>query len=236
MSILSPIFFGLGYISGSLAFLAMCKQRNLNPQVARNLLFAGLFGGLFLGTGIEWAVTGEGGKTIIGAVVGGYLTIALYKRHIGLARPIGDMAAVAMCVGEAVGRWGCFFGGCCYGKCTEGFVRVWQHNNWRYPTQIYSSLAAIATLAIILLLEKTRPPENTIFYAQGFLFSLSRFVIEFYREGHPFYAGLTAAQWGCTLGMAYFLVRLVINLRYWRHMNVDRPSNRIEQTHSEVLG
>jgi prolipoprotein diacylglyceryltransferase len=48
------------------------------------------------------------GKSIIGAIAGGYLAIALSKRAMGYRRSTGDAYALAIPVATVVGRVGCF--------------------------------------------------------------------------------------------------------------------------------
>src|SRR5258708_29144297 len=112
---ISAAFYALGYLSGIAAFFWMARKRGIATQGMLAVMGAGLLGGLITANLVQFA-TGSPGKTVLGAVAGGYLAVAWYKRRLGIVRPTGGLFAVALCVGEAVGRWGCFFGGCCYGK------------------------------------------------------------------------------------------------------------------------
>ena len=207
--------YALAYLVGLGAFALMAYRRGLATDGVRAVAVVGLLGGL-VGANIgQWVAGGTGGKTVLGGIVGGYLCVYLYKRHIGLRRPLGDLCAVALCAGEAVGRWGCYAGGCCYGRevpaAHSGVLgAIYQHDAWRYPTQIYLSLACAAILLLLLALDRYRPlPENGLWYLQGLLYSVARFTIEFYRDGPPPLAlGLNTAQWFCLVGVAFFSVRL----------------------------
>jgi phosphatidylglycerol:prolipoprotein diacylglycerol transferase len=205
---LSAICYMAGYGVGMLAFLWLAQRRRLDTPGVLSLVGVGLIGGLLGANLTQWVVTGGPGKTVLGAVAGGYLAVSLAKRGMGLRRPTGDLFAFALCAGEAVGRWGCYFGGCCYGRPAHIPWAVWQHGAWRHPTQIYLSLAALAILLVLLRYERAHPPENAIFFLQGMLYCAARFVIEFWREGTPVAAGLTAAQWACAVGLLFFAVRL----------------------------
>jgi phosphatidylglycerol:prolipoprotein diacylglycerol transferase len=86
---------------------------------------------------------------------------------------------------------------------------VEDHGAWRHPTQIYSSLAAALILALLVVLERrARLPDNALFYVQGTLFCLARFVIEFYREPARSDGPLTLAQWACIAGGVFFTYKL----------------------------
>jgi phosphatidylglycerol:prolipoprotein diacylglycerol transferase len=207
--VLSALCYFLGYSAGVAAFWWLARRRMLNTEGVASVMGAGLVGGLLSANLLQWLVTGSAGKTVIGGVAGGYLTIIVFKRLIGLKRPLGDLFALAVSAGEAIGRWGCFFAGCCYGKVSHFPLAIWQHNAWRYPTQIYSSVAAATTFAVLISCEKRGVlPENGLFYLQGMLFCSSRFVIEYFRIGDVFVAGLTAAQVGCVIGLGFFGYKL----------------------------
>ncbi|MDQ2686816.1 MAG: prolipoprotein diacylglyceryl transferase [Armatimonadota bacterium] len=209
----SAICYALGYDTGVCAFVWMARRRGLATTGVMALLGAGLIGGLVAANLIQWLVGGTAGKTVLGAIAGGYLSVALYKRYLGIQRPLGDLFAVALCAGEAVGRWGCYFGGCCYGKATHAAWAIWQHGAWRYPTQIYMSLAALLILGALLVFDRRGPRENALFYLQGLLYCVARFVIEFYRETTLVALGLSAAQWACLAGAAFFGVQMVRLMR-----------------------
>jgi phosphatidylglycerol:prolipoprotein diacylglycerol transferase len=207
---LSATFYAAGYLTALAAFYAMARRRRLATAGVGALMLAGLFGGLVSANLVQWAVSGAAGKTVLGAIAGGYLTVVLYKRYLGIRRPLGDLFAVAICAGEAVGRWGCFFGGCCYGRRCALPWHVWQHDAFRHPTQIYLSLASLLILIVLWRFDRTSPPENGLFYLQGGLYCLARFLIEFLRESSAYAGGLTLAQWACLAGGLFFGVRFYL--------------------------
>lgn len=169
---LSAGCYAAGYLTGLAAFAWMARRRGLATEGIFALLVAGIIGGLLCANVAQWLTTGTAGKTVLGGIAGGYLAVALAKRWLGIRRPTGDLFAVAICAGEAVGRWGCFFGGCCYGKPTGIAWAVWQHGAYRHPTQLYLSLSCLLILIVLILLEARRNqplPENALFCAQGSL-------------------------------------------------------------------
>jgi len=221
----------LGYLSGAAAFAWMARRRGLGTVGVWSVCVAGLIGGLVGANAAQFFATGGTvGKTVLGGVAGGYLAVHLYKRFIGLKRPLGDLFAVALMAGEAVGRWGCLVGGCCYGReVATGVGRpayaVFQHGAWRHPAQVYLSLACAVILAVLLLLEKRRAfPENGLFLVQGVLYCIARFVVEFFRTADPAALGLTAAQWACIAGLAFFGGRLVWMLARPRRSPAATPA------------
>ncbi|HVS36569.1 MAG TPA: prolipoprotein diacylglyceryl transferase family protein, partial [Gemmataceae bacterium] len=99
------------------------------------------------------------GKTIVCGIIGAYLAVELAKRLLGVQVKTGDSFAVPLALALAVGRWGCFCYGCCYGVETTLPWGVWfqvpgpdSSPVWMkcHPTQIYESMFHF-TLAIVLI-------------------------------------------------------------------------------------
>lgn len=101
--LLAAAVYAVGYAVGIAAFLLMAKRRKLLTTGVFHAMVAGLIGGLLVANAIQWIITGAPGKTIIGGIAGGWLSVELYKRHIGLKRSLGDLFAVAISAGEESG-------------------------------------------------------------------------------------------------------------------------------------
>jgi phosphatidylglycerol:prolipoprotein diacylglycerol transferase len=142
-----------------------------------------------------------GGRTWLGALLGGYLGVELAKRPLGITRSTGDGFALALPLGEAVGRLGCFFAGCCYGLPTTLPWAVWQHGAWRHPTQLYSAAAALALFALMWRIRDRLPREGDLFKLYLFLYAATRFGLEFLRDHGPHEPLLSPAQWLCLAAM-----------------------------------
>jgi phosphatidylglycerol:prolipoprotein diacylglycerol transferase len=69
----------------------------------------------------------ENGKTIVFGMVGGYLGVELAKASLGVGVKTGDSFAVPVAAAVAVGRLGCFVGGCCIGTET-GSEKLAEHS------------------------------------------------------------------------------------------------------------
>lgn len=209
----SAACYALGYLTGLAAFVWMARRRKLATAGIMAVMGAGLLGGLVGANLAQWAFGGILGKTVLGGIAGGYLTVIIYKHYLGIKRSTGDLFAVAVSAGEAVGRWGCFYGGCCYGKACDIPWGVSQHGAVRHPTQLYLSGANALIFLVLWRMDTKHPPENTLFYTQGVLYCAARFVIEFYRETPPPVWGLTLAQWACVAGFMFFAAQLSRLLR-----------------------
>jgi phosphatidylglycerol:prolipoprotein diacylglycerol transferase len=94
-----------------------------------------------------------GGKTIIGGLIGGWIAVELMKKYVGISESTGDLFAVPLAMGIAIGRVGCFLTGLddkTYGTATNLPWGVdFGDGIRRHPTQLYEALF-LAGLAIVL--------------------------------------------------------------------------------------
>jgi phosphatidylglycerol:prolipoprotein diacylglycerol transferase len=140
----------------------------------------------------------RGGLSEVGGFCGAALTAFLLCRRNALFGRLCDAAAPPIFLAMSVGRWGCFFAGCCAGvrSAFRLAVRFPYDSAARHPTQLYYSFSAAAILAALLLLEfwgrkKRAAPEAAPGWASPFglapaglfLYALMRFSIDTLREG-----------------------------------------------------
>lgn len=149
------------------------------------------------------AFTG-GGKTIVGGLLGGWIAVELIKRLAHIRSRTGDLFAVPLCLGIAIGRIGCFFAGIAddtYGKPTK---LPWGVNFGdgipRHPTQIYE-IVFLAALALALHRFNARPHrEGQTFRLFMAAYLAWRFLIDLLKP-QPLWHGLNMIQWACLAGL-----------------------------------
>lgn len=135
----------------------------------------------------------QGGLVFSGAIIFGSLTGLLYLRS--KKQPLLDWLdcfTPAIALGQAVGRLGCFFAGCCFGKPTDLPWAVTFKNTASlaplfqplHPTQLYHSLAGLITFLILLIAGNYIHTEGRITGLFLILFSTFRFIIEFFRADY----------------------------------------------------
>jgi len=82
-----------------------------------------------------------GGKTIVGALVFGLIATELMKRYIGVRQSTGDLYAIPLALGIAIGRIGCFLTGLSDNTYGTPTTLPWAINFGdgilRHPTQLY---------------------------------------------------------------------------------------------------
>lgn len=134
------------------------------------------------------------GKTIMTALMGGYLGVEGIKLLLGVKIKTGDGYAAPLAAGLAVGRLGCFFNGCCFGVPTELPWGVDFGLGPAHPTQLYE-VVFHATCAIVLW---SLPDWEWLRYQRLKLYLIAyccyRFMSEFIRPEPEVILGLTFYQ------------------------------------------
>jgi phosphatidylglycerol---prolipoprotein diacylglyceryl transferase len=159
------------------------------------------------------------GKTIVGGLGGGWLAVEWVKRVLGVRIATGDLLALPLVLGIAIGRIGCFLSGLedqSYGVSTTLPWSVdFGDGVRRHPTQLYE-LLFLAGLAAVLLLRTGRMTtigdrfKLFLFGYMGF-----RLLVDFIKPAVRV-GGLSAIQWTCLAAVAYYaphLPRLVTAVR-----------------------
>ena len=103
-----------------------------------------------------------------GWAVDGFFVVALPVAAMTLLAtnmPVGtilDATAPGLFLGVAIGRIGCFFSGCCAGRCTRSHWGIWSSDRRigarRVPAQLIESLAGLAIAITTWLLIHARLP------------------------------------------------------------------------------
>ena len=139
----------------------------------------------------------EAGLAIYGGVIGGALGLVIYclihKKNI---LDMCDIAAPSLILGQAIGRIGCYFAGCCYGievtdpSLTWFPLSTFVHGGWHLSTFFYESIWDFATfLLLILLLRKNKVRQRGTIVALYFIiYGIGRAWIEALR-GDSLYLG-----------------------------------------------
>jgi len=143
----------------------------------------------------ELLTLARSGGVFYGGLILAVVVALWYIRRAGL--PLWttcDVFAPGIALGHVVGRFGCLFAGCCYGKPTTRpwgitFTDPFAAANVGtplgvplHPTQLYEAGAELLILAVLLLTErKGRPFPGRTFWLYMLLYAVSRFIIEFFR-------------------------------------------------------
>lgn len=154
------------------------------------------------------------GKTIIGALIGGILAVYILKRCLNINIKTGNDIAAPAALGMAIGRLGCFFGGCCYGIEAPRILGIdFGDGIFRYPTQLYEFVFDLAIFAFLLYLKRTkalRPGALFRYLVNSYM--IFRFFIEFIRETDIIIWGLSYYQLICLICLLFINRKVIIRL------------------------
>ena len=150
----------------------------------------------FVSDPAELITLARSGGVFYGGLILAVAVALWYIRRIGL--PLWttcDVFAPGIALGHVVGRFGCFFAGCCWGKPTDVAWAITFTNPYTaenigtplhvplHPTQLYEAGAEALILGLLLATEnRGRTYPGRTFWLYMLLYAISRFIIEFYRN------------------------------------------------------
>ena len=147
-------------------------------------------------SGTAWLADG---KTIMCGIVGGYFGVEAAKWTLDVRIKTGDTFAVPVAIGVAIGRLGCFVGGCCYGAPTSLPWGVCFQRSGdalpRHPTQLYEAGFHLVMAGILLMLGKRGQFRGQLIKLYILAYLGYRFLSEFIRPEPRVLMGLTGYQW-----------------------------------------
>jgi phosphatidylglycerol:prolipoprotein diacylglycerol transferase len=134
---------------------------------------------------------------------------------------VADAGAPALALGVAVGRLGCFLGGCCYGHATDvpWAVHFPQGEAARlgsvHPTQLYESGVGFLMLAWVVWRFPRRKVKGELLAVCATVYALQRFVTEFFRgdSERGVHLGMGTSQ---IISIPVFLVALGVTVWLFR--------------------
>jgi phosphatidylglycerol---prolipoprotein diacylglyceryl transferase len=136
-----------------------------------------------------------------------------------------DVFAPGIALGHVIGRFGCFFAGCCYGRPTTVPWAITFHDPFAaanvgtplniplHPTQLYEAGAELLILGVLLASErKGRPFPGRTFWLYILLYAASRFVIEFFRGDERGAVGIFSTSQFISILLAPLAVVMLVYL------------------------
>ncbi|PQJ81784.1 prolipoprotein diacylglyceryl transferase [Polaribacter glomeratus] len=127
----------------------------------------------------------SGGFVFYGSFICCVFTIIWYlKKHKTSALPMLDILAITTTIVHAIGRMGCFFAGCCYGKPTDSFFGVifpTTNNVAVHPTQLYEVFSILIIMCLLFIIKRNKKFNGQIFISYITLYAIARSILEIYR-------------------------------------------------------
>ncbi len=132
----------------------------------------------------------KGGLAFQGGLLASVLTVIWYKKkyQIKLGR-LADILAPSAALGQAFGRIGCFFAGCCYGKETNVPWAITFNTPESlapigiplHPTQLYHALSLFSIYFVLLGVRNFKKFEGEVAWSYLLMHSVQRTIIEVFR-------------------------------------------------------
>lgn len=162
------------------------------------------------------------GFVFYGGLIGALIAIIIVcEGNIKEILSVTDTMLRLIPIGQAIGRIGCFFNGCCYGKAYEGLFAIRYPIAGKmievFPTWFVEAIGCLV-LGTILLLNRDKQRGTYTFGYLGF-YGLLRFCLEFVRgdEVRGMFLGLSTSQW---ISLLFILIGIagMINIHYTNFM------------------
>ena len=245
----------LGAVAGAFLATRQAKRKGYDPDIVWDLMIYLLIGGIIgarlwhlltpppsSGITAAWYFTHpldalnirKGGLGIPGAVIGGLVVMYFYarKHHLNFAHWV-DIAAPALALGQAIGRWGNYVNQELYGAPTNLPWKIYIDPNHRlqgytsveyyHPLFLYESLWNLANMFILLTMSHRfgdRLKDGDIFLMYMVIYPVGRFLLDFLRLDASQVGGININQTimavvAVCAGLALFL----------RHRPVAGPRN-----------
>jgi len=137
----------------------------------------------------------EGGLAIHGGFFAAVIVALLWTRHkkIDFFR-FADLAAPALILGQAIGRWANYVNQEAYGVPTDWPWAMYIAGEYRHPTFLYESLWNLAVFFALYYFVVTRPKAGKTFALYMVGYSIGRFFIEGLRTDSLMLGPLRVAQ------------------------------------------
>lgn len=159
------------------------------------------------------------GLSSFGGLMGGVVASWFFFRREGTSiRPFGDALALGVAPGWGVARIGCFVAHDHPGTLTDFPLAVAFPGGARHDLGLYDALLLFALTAVVYALRNREALRGRLLAVLGVGYGLGRFGFDFLRATDlPYvdarYFGLTPAQYGCIVLVAWGLWRLAPLLR-----------------------
>jgi len=141
----------------------------------------------------------QGGLSFHGGLIGAALAAWWWGKRKGIAfLHLADTIIVPAAFAQALGRLGNFFNQELPGRIWDGpwaviYPRIDEFP--RHPVQIYEIVYNLIVFAILYALRKKQLPAGSLLAIFLMLYSVFRFIVEFFKEPEVFFAGLALGQW-----------------------------------------
>ena len=239
---------------GSYIFLSSAKKKGYDEKFLSNLIFYGIIFGIigariyyvifnldyYLKDPIQIIEIWNGGLAIHGAIIAGAIWFIYYcKKNKKNFLKIFDLAAPALIISQAIGRWGNFFNAEAHGPEVAketleslnipSFIIDGMNIGGKYyhPTFYYESIWNLIGFVVLIILRKKLKLKTGQLTGIYFMwYSVIRFFIESLRTDSLMLGELKVAQ---VVSVLLFILGLYLVIRKKKDTRVNRLKERTEE-------
>ena len=190
----------LGMFLGVICACLICKIKGYSVNIPINLaLFAlpcAIVGARLyycalngVDSFLEIFMIWKGGMAIYGGVIGGFIGVLICCKvyHYSLIQAC-DIAAPCLILGQAVGRIGCYFAGCCYGiePASEALmhfpISVYINGAWHLSTFFYESFLDLIGFGLLMFVTSRSNDRGIVTAGYFITYGTIRAVLEQFRD------------------------------------------------------
>lgn len=158
----------------------------ISSIIGARLLYVLVWYKNYLNNLLEIFMVWKGGMVFYGGLLGAMVGAYIYVRIKKLPElKIGDLCMPFVSLAHSIGRIGCFYNGCCYGRVDEKFGIIFpevKDGMPHLPTQIYESILNFLNFLILIIIYRyIKKRDGFVFYLYFINYSIIRIIIEFFR-------------------------------------------------------
>ena len=229
-------------IIGLLWLRRLAKRAGVDPEPLTDLVVGATIAALigaklllvltdwhaFIAAPLDWA---KDNLRAFGVYYGGFIAAVLYILWACRRKKLDfwvtvDLMAPPLALGHAIGRWGCFAAGCCYGRETRvpwavifrdpaSLINPELLGVPVHPVQLYESAGNFLLAALLAAGLRKKWPAGRVFILYLFVYGITRFIYEMFRgdaiRGMMFDGLLSTSQF-----LAILTVAAAAALFVWR--------------------
>lgn len=144
----------------------------------------------------NWTALLYSGRSIVGALLFGFLVSEMAKPLLRYSLPPNDRFAVALPFSIGIGRLACWATGCCRGLPHEGALSfVYEDGIARYPIAFYEMVFHFSAGLLLWQLYSRNILAGRLFAAYLLSYGAFRFASEYLRVTEKAFWGMSAYQW-----------------------------------------
>jgi len=242
------LFVALGFLTAMQVSKINAKPHGMSAEIITDIFFVILLSAL-VGARLLYVIINfnsykdnllgifqiwNGGLVFFGGFIAAVAACAIYfkKNNLKIFQT-ADIIAPGIALGHAVGRIGCLFAGCCYGKVCDLPIAIKFTNSdslaplnvFLHPTQVYSMISNLIIFFTLLWLQKRKKFDGMVFLIYIILYSLFRSIIEFFRgdfRGDFIFDFISMSQ---GIGFMVSLIAFVILIKFSRSTHGSKSNH-----------